>query len=152
MSVRNPYAVRSQDENRQTRAGTVGNRLAALVIWCFGLGATWLLFSGWLPTAPWYVALAPAFVTQVILTWVERGAWRGMPSSIAFSAVFLDALLNAGGVYPFMKRLPQTSVGVMLTDVLGSGTVLHPFAAIVAAFLLGLFTAAAPENLWRRKE
>lgn len=126
------------------------NRVLAVVGWLVGAAATYLGVQG-MSGAPWTIALTFAIVTQLLLTWAERAMWRGKPSGVAALALLLDVALNAGGVYPYIRRAGETPVGVMLADVFG-GSQVGPWPAIIVSVVVGFLIAAAPEELWTRRD
>lgn len=126
------------------------NRVLAVVAWLVGAATTYLGIQG-MSGAPWTIALAFATVTQLLLTWAERAMWRGKPSGVAALALLMDVALNAGGVYPYVRRAGDTPVGLMLSDVFG-GSQVGPWPAIIVACVVGFLIAAAPEELWSRKD
>lgn len=129
-----------------------GNRIAACIMWLLGVVATSLLFRTFLVNAPWFVPALAALVMQALLTWFERPVWRGKASSIGIAGLIIDVLLNAGGIYPYARRLGETPMGQMIADVLNSNAIVGPIGATIVSVLVGFLIAAAPEELWNRKD
>lgn len=131
------------------RVSTV-NRILAVVAWCIGAVTTYLGILG-MSGAPWLVAASFAVVAQVLLTWAERAMWHGRPTLVGALALLFDVALNAGGVYAFVRRIGETPTGLMLSDVFG-GSAIGPIPAMIVALVVGFLIAAAPEELWTRKD
>ncbi len=130
-----------------------GNRVVAVIVWLIGVATTYLGFVTMLPDLPWTVALPFALACQGMLTWMERGIWRGRHITVVtMAALLIDVLLNAGGLYPYMARLGATPPARMLADAFGWGTTISPIGAIVIALIGGFLIAAAPEEYWNRRD
>lgn len=144
--------IKSEGEGGRVIRPAVGNRIAAVVAWLVGVTATTAGLWGFLPNVPWYIPVVFGFGSQAFLTWAERTIWKGRPSVIGFGALAIDVLLNAGGIYPYALRLGNTPPVQMIADVLNTDSAVGPVGAMIVAVVLGFLVAAAPEELWTRKE
>jgi hypothetical protein len=145
-------SVRSYDLDSTPRRATLSpNRIAAVVVWCGGCAATYGFISGAI-AAPWWLAIIVAVCAQGVLTLAERPTLHGKVSLLGAAALTLDTALNAGGLYVPMTRLGATPTGQMFADVFGTDAALSKTAALVVAWVLGLFIAGLPEQLWRQKD
>jgi hypothetical protein len=148
--------VKSEPLNEGKARGRFSyNRLAAFVAWLIGVFFTYLFLSRIAPAIGMFIALLLALGLQGLLTMIERPLWRwaarrkgGRLLFTALAATALDAGINAGGMFPYIPRLAQTDLGLMLIEVFKlSPNVSAPAAALIA-FLIGLLAAGAPEALW----
>lgn len=154
-SIRPPSAerpARSPAASDASNRRQLVNRVAAGIMWLIGLAATWLLFAAFLPDAPIVVSGSAALIAQGLLTWFERPIWQGRPNMLGLAGIAIDTLLNAGGVFPYIRRIGETPPGAMLLDVFGGDTSIRPGVALILSLVLGFLIAAAPEELWRRKD
>lgn len=128
-----------------------GDGIAAITVWCAGALATASVFLVMMPDLPWYFAGGLALVAQALLTKAQSRLWRGKASMAGLGAVAIDVLFNAGGIYPYAKRLGDTPPVLMIADVLNIPSQVGPVGAIIVAVLLGILIAGAPEELWTAK-
>ncbi len=135
------------------------NRIAAIVAWLLGTFTTYLFIARAMPGASWFIGAALAATAQWLLTIAERPLWRflmrrrgGRMVALGLVVTLVDGLLNAGGIYPYMGRLAQTDVGLMLTEVLGVKSAMTSTSAFSLALALGLVVAGLPEYLWEAGE
>jgi hypothetical protein len=147
--------IRSEPLKETPRRTIDTNRIAAVVAWLLGVFTTYLFAARAMPSASWFVSLLLAGTAQWLLTVAERPLWRfvmrrsgGRMVSLGLVVTFIDGLLNAGGIYPYMGRLAQTDVGIMLTEVLSVKSAMTPTSAFLLALALGLVVAGLPEYLW----
>jgi hypothetical protein len=131
------------------------NKIAAVLAWLGGVYTTYLFFTRAMPELPMPFALAVAGLIQWLFTLAERPLWRyllkrsgGKFAGVAVVVTIGDGLLNAAGVYPFMGRLAQTDLGLMLSEVLTVEPTMGNRAAFLVALLIGLLVASLPEALW----
>lgn len=129
-----------------------GNRIAAVIVWLVGVGSTYLGIKVFTAGAPWWLPASAALIAQLVLTFGERGVWRGRPSFAGLGALAIDVALNAGGIFPYMFRLGETPPAQMVITVFGGGRQVAPLSAMIAAIVLGFLIAALPEDLWMRRE
>lgn len=133
-------------------------RLAAVVAWLLGTFTTYL-FIARAGIASTVLAVVLAAAAQWLLTMAERPLWRfllrrrgGRFVALGLVVTLIDGLINAGGVYPYMGRLAQTNVGIMLSEVLNVQQAMTPTAAFLLALAIGLVVAGLPEYLWEAGE
>lgn len=130
-------------------------RIAAVIAWLLGCFTTYLFIARAAPDVSWLVSAAIAAAAQWLLTIAERPLWRfllrrrgGRLVALGVVVTLLDGLLNAGGIYPYMGRLAQTDVGVMLSELLRVEQAMSSTSAFLLAFAIGLVVAGLPEYLW----
>lgn len=129
-----------------------GNRIAAIIVWLFGVLSTYLGIKVFLAGAPQWLPAVVAVIAQLVLTFGERPIWRGRPSFAGLGALAIDVALNAGGIFPYMFRLGETPPAQMVITVFGGGRQVAPLSAMIAAIVLGFLIAALPEDLWMRRD
>lgn len=129
-----------------------GNKIAAIVVWIAGAVSTWLCARAMLADAPWWLTIAAASIAQFVLTFAERAIWRGRPTGAGLAALAIDVALNAGGLFPYALKLGETPPAQMIISVFGGSRQLAPLSAMIAAIIVGFIIAAAPEELWSRRD
>jgi hypothetical protein len=155
-------SVRSQpikDGHSTARSSIAWNRLAAGVAWLGGAFTTWLFIAAIAPSLPWFIGAGFALLIQWVLTLAERPLWRwllrrsgGRMVLLGFAVTFIDGLLNAGGLYPHMRRLAKTDVGTMIAEVLNVQPTMGARGAFLLALAIGLVVAGLAEYLWESGE
>src|SRR5215207_8159733 len=107
-------SVRSEPLHSETRH-VAWNRVAAVVSWLIGVLFTYLLLKAVAPALDFLVALGIALSSQLLLTLAERPLWRwalrrkgGRLVLFAIGVTLVDGGINAGGIYPYVPRLPDT--------------------------------------------
>lgn len=128
------------------------NRFIAVFAWLVGAAATWLGLTSFLPGAPWWMPLVVAVATQGFLTVAQRAIWRGHPSMVSFAALLIDVALNAGGIFPYAQRVGETPTAKMIITTFGGSGQVGAITAMIVAVGLGFLIAAAPEELWNRRD
>lgn len=126
-------------------------KLTSLTVWSFAVITTHGFLAPLLQARGIDAVMiwCAAFAIQLILTVMESEFWRGERSQVSTAAVFVDTLINAAGLYPFIGGLGMTNVWAMISEVTGaSGDVGTP-AAVVISLFLGYILAATPERVWR---
>lgn len=129
-----------------------GNRIAAVIVWLFGVASTWLGMRVFLDGAPVWLPWVVAFLAQFVLTFGEKAIWRGRPSVAGLMALAIDVALNAGGLFPYALKLGETPPAQMIVAVFGGDRQIAPRSAMIAAIVIGFLIAAAPEDLWSRRD
>lgn len=124
------------------------NRVAGIVVWLIGATTTWIFLQSVNPG--WGLNWAAALLAQVILTAMQSPAWRGQFDILGVTALIVDALLNAGGVYAFVQRIDETATWYALSTGFGLSGELSNAVAIIISMILGVLLAGTPEYLWRR--
>lgn len=147
--------IKDGERIERERPGIQWNRVAAGVAWLGGVATTYLFVHKAAPDLFWLPGIIVAATVQALLTLGERPLWRrllgrkgGKAASLALIITFVDALVNAAGIYPYVGRLAQTDLGTMLAEVLNVQPQMGPLAAFSVALFLGLIVAALPEFLW----
>jgi hypothetical protein len=131
------------------------NKVASGMAWLIGVLFTFLLLREVAPTLDWLWALGIAGGSQLLLTIAERPVWawvlrRKSGKLVLFGAgvTLVDGGINAGGIYPYVPRLPDTGLGRMLIEVFGLNPTVSAPAAAVIALAMGLLVAGLAEYLW----
>ena len=142
---------------RQTRVPRISaTRIVSVGSWLVGAAITWLGLAVFMSTAPWWLPVLIAGGAQLFLTLAQRAIWRGHPSFVSFVALAIDVALNAGGIFPYAQQIGQTPTAQMIITVAGANAKtaqqITPITAMIVAIALGLLIAAAPEELWNRKD
>ena len=128
------------------------NKSIGVVAWLAGAAATWLGLATFMPGAAWWLPVIVAVRVQLFLTLAQRAIWRGHPSFVGFGALIIDVALNAGGIFPYAMRVGETPTAQMVIAVAGGSRQIAPVTAMIVAIILGLLIAAAPEELWSRRD
>lgn len=134
-------------------------RIASIVAWLLGCFTTYLFIARAAPSIGIIISAVLATAAQWLLTIAERPLWRfimrrrgGKFVAVGLIVTLIDGIINAGGVYPYMGRLAQTDVGVMISEVLGVQQAMSPTSAFALALAIGLVVAGLPEYLWEAGE
>jgi hypothetical protein len=64
-------------------------------------------------------------------------------------AIFLDTLLNAGGIWPGVQTLDKAPTWIMLKQGMGLNGDLSSLPALIVALVLGYLLSVAPHRFWR---
>ena len=151
MTVKSTELVNGEPATKRLNP-IVDNRIAAAVVWLAGVGLTATALLAMLVNVPVWLAVTVAVVAQGILTWSERAVWRGKPTSVGIGALILDVLMNAGGVFAYVRNIGDTPTVTMLMEAFGLTGDVSPIAAMIVSLVIGFLIAAAPEEFWSRKE
>lgn len=150
--------LRDGERIEHERRGIQWNRLAAVVAWLLGTFTTYLFFDHAMPGNV-LISVLLAAAAQWLLTIAERPLWRfimrrrgGKFVALGLVVTLVDGVVNAAGVYPYMGRLAQTGVGIMLTEVLNVQQAMTPLSAFLLALAIGIVIAGLPEYLWEAGE
>lgn len=160
MAVRSDELIngRTRAEIAPTARGNPSYRIAAIVIWLLGVGATHQLLMGLgiAPRVAWttplfWVGVGVAFAVQLLLTVLERPVLIGNPNGISLVVLGVDTLINAGGVFPFAMRIGATPTAQAIATVAEQPSVVSPVVAFAVSVVAGFILAATPEAAWRWK-
>lgn len=131
------------------------NRIASVIAWLIGVLFTYLLLTAVVPTLGWFWALVIALGSQLLMTIAEKPLWRwalrrkgGKLVLFGVGVTLIDGGINAGGIYPYVPRLVDTSVGKMLIEVFNLSPKVSTPAAALIALAFGLLIAGLAEYLW----
>lgn len=124
---------------------------AAILVWLGAVYTTFLALASLQAGTPWYITLGMAVATQFVLTVAERPILNGRPSWFTGGVLLIDALVNAGGVFPLLRNIGQTPTAQMAAAG-GVAPEVGMAPAILLSVIFGLIIAAAPEALWRMKD
>ena len=122
-------------------------QLTAYALWFIAAFTTGRLFSELGAILP--VAVALGLMIQGIATKLESPWWSGRKNALSAGVVVLDTLVNAGGLWQWIKQLGATSLWQMLVDVSGLQGGMKAMPAFILALILGYILAAAPEKVWQ---
>lgn len=130
-----------------SRQDSNGSKFAGAVIWLLGLWTTWLFVGSLGVAQPLLIALA----LQAALTAAQSAFWAGRRDTLALAAVGLDALINFGGLYPYLFNLPLSPS----YQQLGRAFTVLPanppqWAVGIVSFAICMIIAGLPELLWKR--
>lgn len=146
------------------------NKVVSILIWLAGWYATSKLIEG-LGVQSLLALLVMTTALQGALTVLERPLWcpqvvevvddpenpdappQEVPQTsdrdIAFGALVLDVLINAGGIWMIIRGLDKTPTWQMIVISLNLSSAMSNVVAMVLAFVLGYVIAKAPERVWR---
>lgn len=128
-----------------------GGKIAAGVAWLGAVYTTYLSVSALQPGTPLTIAVVTAFIVQFVFTVAERPIMRGRPGIFTIAVFILDALINAGGVFPTLRNIGKTPTAQMIAAA-GTPATVEVWPAILISLVVGGIIAVAPEALWRMKE
>jgi hypothetical protein len=130
------------------KIGAVAAQLASYL-------ATFVFVSALLPTLPFVWLFSSALVAEMLLTLAKNAIFNGQykrakqaQKSVGWSAVILDALLNAGGIFPLTLNLANTPTVLMLSTTFGLKSEISGLSALGLALLAGYGLSALPNYLW----
>lgn len=128
-----------------------GGKIAAVVAWFGAVYTTYLSVQALQPGTPLLIMTVTAFVVQFVFTVAERPIMRGKPGLFTIAVFILDALINAGGVFPTLRNIGKTPTAQMIAAA-GTPATVDVWPAILISLVVGGIIAVAPEALWRMKE
>lgn len=145
------------------------NGATAAVVWILG---TWLSARAGAQAAginlsnletPPLVFVVGSIMVQWILTRAQSPFWRwkminakgkvpAHVASLAFFSMLIDALINAGGVWPLLRGLGNTDLWKMTAEI--AGTTGEPTMLIRAfvAMIVGVMVAGFSEYFWNLED
>lgn len=127
-----------------------GYRIIAVVIWATGLFMTYNFFDQIVDLGAGGVILSAA-VAQVILTWAQSPVWNGRGGLIGWVALFIDALINFGGIMFFVAGIDRAGSVVALAGSFGASEGEWPmWVKAIIAMALSAIVAGLPEYFWKR--
>jgi len=136
---------------RRVTPSIPGGKIAAGVAWLGAVYTTYLSVSALQPGTPLTIAIVTAFIVQFVFTVAERPIMRGRPGIFTIAVFILDALINAGGVFPTLRNIGKTPTAQMIAAA-GTPATVEVWPAILISLVVGGIIAVAPEALWRMKE
>lgn len=142
-------SVRSTPIVSARRTGFTPYRAIAVALWLAGAWTTYLLIDRLVSGQAWYISTIEAMIIQGFLTALESPVWRGRPGPVNVTAVAIDTLANAGGIFPFTERIGATPPAQMFIQAFHLNGNISPIVAVLFALLLGYVLAAGPEAIWR---
>jgi hypothetical protein len=131
------------------------NRVASVIAWLIGVLFTYLVLAAAAPALGWLWTLTIALGGQLLLTIAEKPLWKwilrrkgGKLVAFGVGVTLIDGGINAGGIYPYVPRLVDTSIGKMLIEVFELSPKVSTPAAALIALAIGLLIAGLAEYLW----
>ena len=133
-----------------TRA--TANSAAAIIIWLLGVWTTRAFLSelGVVGSTTLY-----AFVLQAILTNCEGPIWhsrlrvsRGGAFIIGIGALFIDILMNIGGLWIYLRNLGGTTFWQAVMATTHTNAPPTATTCFLLALVLAIGVSAGPEALW----
>lgn len=92
-----------------------------------------------------------ALGVEFMLMAAKHNSLLGRGDSIGITAIVVDTLLNAGGLWPYMLRLDKTPTWGMMATSLHLESEVRLLPALGFALLFGFLLSAAPSWLWRHR-
>ena len=127
-----------------------GKKIAAAIIWFVGLGMTAVVVGELAPDVSAAMAFGAAVVMQLLLTLVQSRVWAGRGDLFGYVALFVDSLINFGGVMAVMTNIDNVgSVQAFTASTVGyAGDWPDPLKALLA-LAASAAIAGLPERLWK---
>lgn len=125
-------------------------KLAAVLVWLGAVYTTYLMITSLQVGTPLVIALPVALGVQFVFTMAEKPIMNGRAGIFTYAVFALDALINAGGLYPALANVGKTPTAQMLASA-GTPTDVTPFAGILLALVIGCIIAVGPEALWKQR-
>lgn len=129
------------------------------LVWTGGVFTTWLLVASLAEQTPDTLTVAAfigseliwiAAALQAVFTGLESAIWRGRNANVlTWFVLAIDTLVNAGGLWLWLRNLPQTNVSTMLSETLGIAPVGAGLFGLALA--IGAALAYAPEAIIRQR-
>lgn len=149
MTVRSTQLRDGQPAEPPRLTGPSINQPVAILLWLMACVTTWQLIAAVTPGMLWYYQVAIGVALQGIFTALERPVLRGKPNRVSLLVLLIDALVNAGGIFPYALRMSATPTAAMMSTTFSLQPQMSPVAAFGVALVLGFLLAAAPEAVWR---
>jgi len=127
------------------------NQIASIIAWFGAAYTTYLCVLALEPKTEWLTALGIGMVFQFVFTVAERPFLQRKASIFTYLVLAVDAIINAGGIYPALANLSDTPPVEMIASV-GIDSTVSSAARLLIALVLGVIIALAPEALWRMEE
>lgn len=145
------------------------NGATAAVVWILG---TWLSARAGAQAAgitmtsletPPIVFVVGSVMVQWILTRAQSPFWRwkminakgkvpAHVASLAFFSMLIDALINAGGVWPLLRGLGNTDLWKMTAEITGATGDPNMFIRATVAVIVGVMVAGFSEYFWNLED
>jgi hypothetical protein len=124
------------------------NKAVASLTWLAAVYTTYLFLVA-LGVTPGAWGLTSAVLAQGMLTWLEGPVWQRKFGDIGVFAVVVDTLVNAGGLWPYIRNIDQTPTWAMFQELGAAGGDMNAIVAGFLALMIGYVLAKAPETIWR---
>lgn len=136
-------------EGRAAARSVPGNKVGAGVIWVVGAVMTYQFFDQ-ITEATGGGVLMVAVVCQLVLTLAQGPVWRGRGGAISYAALFVDAVINFGGVMFYLANIDQAgSVQAIMSSFLGMSGEMPMIVKATLALIVAAIVAGLPEFLWK---
>jgi hypothetical protein len=125
-------------------------KVAAVLVWFGAVYTTYLMIASLQPGTPLAIILPVAFGMQFVFTMAEKPIMTGRAGIFTYAVFLLDALINAGGMYPALANIGRTPTAQMLASA-GTPSDVGAWASVLLAIAMGCIIAVAPEALWKQR-
>lgn len=124
-------------------------RGSAVIVQLASLAATYAFVAAIAgPVDPVTVG-AVACAVEYVLVIGKRELLKGRADTIALACLIGDALLNAGGIWPLVKRLSETGTYKALAEATQLDPTIGAISGLIIALVAGLWLSMAPSQLWK---
>jgi hypothetical protein len=121
---------------------------AGAILAQFGsFATTYAFFIAVMDGAQWYVILGIALAVEFLLTLGKSLVQRG--GAVGAASIAFDTLLNAGGIWPSMRRISASPPALMIIEAFKLDPTFGLIPAFVLSLLIGYLLAVLPHRLWR---
>lgn len=139
---------RKAEDGTLTLRGPSARQLARWTLHVLSAYATYLFVAGIAPEgANGYVTLATGLLLELVLYKSKALLWERGSDMWGLSCLVFDGLTNAGGIWPALLRLDNTSMWRMWVVSFGLGDGMHELPALVLALVMGFLLAIAPHAM-----
>jgi hypothetical protein len=126
-------------------------RIGAVVAQILSYGATYAFVAAVMKSATPLMIFLVSAGAELVLSLAKSAMFkaRERDGAVGVTAFAFDALLNAGGLWPYTKNIGETPTAKMLAEWLGLQASVNDTAAVVIALGLGALLSVLPWYLWR---
>lgn len=126
-----------------------GRKVGAALAQVLSFVTTWMCIHalGFDGVVGFFIALGLEF----LLLAAKFSFLNGRGEVMGFSAVLIDTVLNAGGMYPYIANIDRTPAWAMFTQALQLEGTARPLAVLIFSLAFGFLLSAIPTWLWRER-
>lgn len=121
--------------------------IGAIIAQLGSFATTYAFFIAVMAGAQWYIILTIAVAVEFLLTLGKSLVQRG--GTVGAVSIAFDTLLNAGGIWPSMRRISESPPALMIVDAFQLKPTFGLIPAFVLSLLIGYLLAVLPHRLWR---
>ena len=121
--------------------------IGAVVAQLGSFATTYAFFIAVMDGAHWGAILGIALAVEFLLTLGKSLVQRG--GAVGAASIAFDTLLNAGGIWPSMRRISESPPALMIVDAFQLQPTFGLIPAFVLSLLIGYLLAVLPHRLWR---